>query len=224
MKVLLAEDNARLVDTLVLGLNEESIEVATAARGADAIASALRGDVDVVVLDLGLPDMDGLDVLRAIRDSGSHVPILVLTARDAVESRVSALGAGADDYLMKPFAFEELLARLRAIARRASGPRWSPLAAGAVSLTADIGVSVEGRRIALSPREHAVLGYLLRRRGEVVTRPAILADVFGYDFDPGTNVIDVHIAHLRRKLAGAPVRIETVRGAGFRLDIDGAAP
>jgi DNA-binding response OmpR family regulator len=224
MKVLLVEDSARLVDTLVQGLTEESIEVGAVMRGAEAITGALRGDVDVVVLDLGLPDMDGLDVLRAIRGAGSHVPILVLTARDAVESRVAALGDGADDYLVKPFAFEELLARLRAIARRASGPRWSPLAAGAVSMTPDLGVTIDGRRIALSPREHAVLGYLLRRRGEVVTRAAILADVFGYDFDPGTNVIDVHVAHLRKKLAGAPVRIETVRGAGFRLDVDGAAP
>jgi DNA-binding response OmpR family regulator len=224
MKVLLAEDSTRLVETLVQGLAEESIAVSAVARGSDAVATALRGDLDVVVLDLGLPDMDGLDVLRAIRTAGSHVPILVLTARDAVESRVAALGAGADDYLVKPFAFEELLARLRAIARRASGPRWSPLAAGAVSLTPDLGISVEGRRIALSPREHAVLGYLLRRRGEVVTRTAILAEVFGYDFDPGTNVIDVHIAHLRRKLTGAPVRIETIRGAGFRLDVDGVAP
>jgi two-component system copper resistance phosphate regulon response regulator CusR len=224
MKVLLAEDNTRLVDTLVQGLAEESIDVAAAVRGSEAIAGALRGDIDVVVLDLGLPDMDGLDVLRAVRDAGSHVPILVLTARDAVESRVAALGLGADDYLVKPFAFEELLARLRAIARRASGPRWSPLTAGAVAITADLGVTIDGRRIALSPREHAVLGYLLRRRGEVVTRAAILAEVFGYDFDPGTNVIDVHIAHLRRKLAGAPLRIETIRGAGFRLDVDGAAP
>jgi DNA-binding response OmpR family regulator len=224
MKVLLAEDNPRLVATLVQGLTEEAIEVTAATRGADAIASALRGDLDVVVLDLGLPDMDGRDVLRAIRDAGSHVPVLVLTARDAVESRVAALGDGADDYLVKPFVFEELLARLRAIARRASGPRWSPLAAGVIAMTPDLAVSIAGRRIALSPREHGVLGYLLRRRGEVVTRAAILADVFGYDFDPGTNVIDVHIAHLRRKLAGAPVRIETVRGAGFRLDVDRTAP
>ena len=219
MKVLLVEDNRRLVDSLVKGLGEEQIAVTAALRGSDAIEFAVRGEADAVVLDLGLPDLDGLEVLRRVRAAGVHVPVLVLTARDAVDSRTAALDAGADDYLIKPFAFTELLSRLRALTRRAAGPRWAPLDAGAVVVDADLTVRAGGRTIALSPREHALLAYLLRRRGEVVPRADILRDVFGYGFDPGTNLVDVHLAHLRKKLAGAPVAIETIRGAGIRLEV-----
>jgi DNA-binding response OmpR family regulator len=219
MKVLLVEDNRRLVDSLIQGLGEEQITVTAALRGADAIELATRAEADAVILDLGLPDLDGIEVLRRIRGAGLHVPILVLTARDAVESRTAALDAGADDYLIKPFAFAELLARVRALVRRAAGPRWAPLAAGPVVVDADLTVRVSGRAIALSPREHALLAYLVRRRGEVVSRAEILRDVFGYGFDPGPNLIDVHLAHLRKKLAGTRVAVETIRGAGFRLEV-----
>lgn len=219
MKVLLVEDNRRLVDSLTRGLGEELIQVTAALRGADAIDLATRGEADAVVLDLGLPDLDGLEVLTRIRAAGVHVPVLVLTARDALESRTAALDAGADDYLIKPFAFAELLARLRALTRRAAGPRWVPLDAGKLMLEADFTVRAGSRTIALSPREHALLAYLLRRRGEIVSRADILREVFGYGFDPGTNLVDVHLAHLRKKLAGAPVAIETIRGAGFRLEV-----
>jgi two-component system OmpR family response regulator len=219
MRVLLVEDNRRLVDSLVQGLAEEQIAVDSALRGAEAIDLAARGDADAVLLDLGLPDLDGLEVLRRVRAAGIHVPILVLTARDAVESRTAALDAGADDYLIKPFAFAELLARLRALVRRAAGPRWAPLDAGGVAVADDLTVRAGGRTIALSPREHALLAYLLRRRGEVVARADILRDVFGYGFDPGTNLVDVHLAHLRKKLTGTPVAIETIRGAGIRLEV-----
>jgi DNA-binding response OmpR family regulator len=219
VKVLLVEDNRRLVDSLIQGLGEEQIAATAALRGADALAEIARGDVDAVVLDLGLPDLDGIEVLRRIRASGVHVPVLVLTARDAIESRTDALDAGADDYLVKPFAFAELLARLRALVRRATGPRWVPLDAAGVTLEADLTVRAGGRRIALSPREHALLAYLLRRRGDVVARADILREVFGYGFDPGTNLVDVHLAHLRKKLAGTPVTIETIRGAGIRLEV-----
>ncbi len=219
MKVLLVEDNRRLVDSLVQGLGEEQISTITALRGLDAIELALKADVDAIVLDLGLPDLDGMEVLRRIRAAEIHVPVLVLTARDAVEARTAALDAGADDYLIKPFAFAELLARLRALTRRASGPRWTALDAGALTLQADLTARTGGRVIALSPREHALLTYLVRRRGEVVSRSDILREVFGYGFDPGTNLIDVHLAHLRKKLAGAPVVIETLRAAGFRLEV-----
>ncbi|HUS64507.1 MAG TPA: response regulator transcription factor [Kofleriaceae bacterium] len=219
MKVLLVEDNRRLVRSLTEGLLEEGSGVTATGLGEEAIALALRGDADVVVLDLGLPDVDGLEVLARVRAAGLHVPVLVLTARDAVESRTAALDAGADDYLIKPFAFAELLARLRALARRAAGPRWAPLEAPGVLVEPDLTLRAGGRSIALSPREHALLAYLVRRRGEVVPRADILRDVFGYGFDPGTNLVDVHLTHLRKKVAGTPITIETIRGSGFRLEV-----
>jgi len=221
MKVLVVEDNRRLLDSLILGLGEEQIAAEPAPTGAAALDAARRRDADVVVLDLGLPDLDGLEVLRRLRADRVHVPILVLTARDAVESRIAALDAGADDYLVKPFAFAELLARIRALARRAAGPRWAPLDGGGLTLDDDLSVRFGERRVLLSPREHALLAYLVRRRGDVVTRADILRDVFGYGFDPGTNLVDVHLAHLRKKLAAAPVAIETIRGVGIRLEIGG---
>jgi DNA-binding response OmpR family regulator len=143
-------------------------------------------------------------------------PILVLTARDAIESRVTALDRGADDYLVKPFAFAELLARLRALLRRAAAPRWAPLACGEIALDPDR-LTVRGAAVALSPRERALFEVLLRRRDEVVPRAEILREVFGYAFDPGTNLIDVHVAHLRRKLPADAGKIETVRGVGYRF-------
>ena len=147
-------------------------------------------------------------------------PILVLTARDAVGARVAALDRGADDYLVKPFAFEELIARLRALMRRASAPRWGPLSFGDLRVDPQSPIVWVGpRTVALSPREHAVLYRLVRRARDLTSRREILAEVFGYDFDPGTNVVEVHIAHLRRKLEGASAQIETVRGAGYRLRV-----
>lgn len=216
--VLLVEDTAALAASLERGLREEGFVVRVAVTGAAALAQLARHPADAVVLDLGLPDIDGQQVLERARAAGHGMPILVLTARDAVASRVRALEGGADDYLVKPFAFEELLARLRALIRRAAAPRWAPLACG--NLRLDPGeprAIVAGRKVTLSPRERAMLELLLRRRGEVVTRTDILDEVFGYDFDPGTNVIDVHIAHLRRKIGGGSARIETVRGVGYRL-------
>ncbi len=219
MRVLLVEDNERLVRSLAQGLREEEMEVVSVGTGAAAIERAERADLDAVVLDLGLPDVDGIEVLKALRAGRGHAPVLVLTARDALESRVQALELGADDYLIKPFAFVELVARLRALTRRATGPRWAPLVAGNLTLDDDLGVRFGEARVVLSPREHALFAYLLRRRGEVVPRADILREVFGYVGDPGTNAIDVHLAHLRRKLGGAAV-IETVRGAGFRVKVE----
>lgn len=220
MRILLVEDNERMVETLVQGLHEESIDVAAVGDGVAALARASRADVDLVVLDLGLPDRDGMDVLRDLRVEHPHMPVLVLTARDAVEARVQALDLGADDYLLKPFAFAELLARIRALARRAAGPRWSPKLEGVLALDEENGVQFADQRIALSPREHALLAYLLRRRGEVVPRGDILREVFGCVGDPGTNAIDVHLARLRRKLAGTLLNLETVRGIGLRVRVD----
>lgn len=220
MRILLIEDNERLVETLVQGLHEEGVDVAAVGDGVAALARAARADVDLVVLDLGLPDRDGMDVLRDLRVEHPHMPVLVLTARDAVEARVQALDLGADDYLLKPFAFAELLARIRALSRRAAGPRWSPKLEGVLVLDEENGVQFADQRVALSPREHALLAYLLRRRGEVVPRGDILREVFGCVGDPGTNAIDVHLARLRRKLAGTLLNLETVRGIGIRVRVD----
>jgi DNA-binding response OmpR family regulator len=182
------------------------------------LASSEKTDFDALILDLGLPDIDGLEVLTALRGRGWLGPVLVLTARDAVASRVEALDRGADDYLIKPFAYDELVARLRALIRRARGPRWAPLSCADVVLPPDRSrVIVGGRDVSLSPRERALLEALMRRQNEVVEREVILREAFGYEFDPGTNLIDVHLSHLRRKLAGSRVRIHTKRGVGFLL-------
>jgi len=220
MRVLLIEDNERLVAALAQGLQEEGIEVVSAEEGGAALERAARGDLDLIVLDLGLPDRDGMDVLRELRSGQPHVPVLVLTARDAVEARVQALDLGADDYLLKPFAFAELLARIRALCRRAAGPRWSPRIDGVVTLDSEHGAQFADQRVPLSPREYALLAYLLRRRSEVVPRGDILREVFGYATDPGTNAIDVHLARLRRKLVGTALTLETVRGVGLRVRVE----
>ncbi|MCY1061522.1 response regulator transcription factor [Nannocystis sp. SCPEA4] len=222
MKILLVEDNTRLSQVIQQGLQEEGIDVVHVIEAAAALDRVDRADLDLLVLDLGLPDRDGLEVLQELRRAQQHVPVLILTARDAVETRVQALELGADDFLIKPFEFAELVARIRALSRRASGPRWWPQDGGAVVLDDGHVVHCAGRQVALSPREYALLSYLLRRRGEVVPRGDILREVFKCASDPGTNTLDVHLAHLRRKLAGMAVCVETVRGAGIRLKVDAA--
>ena len=217
MRIVLVEDNLQLATTIADGLTEDGYTVDVVGTAAGAIERGLRRDLDVMVLDLGLPDRDGQEVLRELRGARINVPILVLTARDAVEARVAALDAGADDYLVKPFAFAELVARIAALARRAAGPRWAPATDMPLTMRDDLVIESGDRTVSLSPREYALFGCLLRRRGEVVARAEILRDAFGYEFDPGTNVIDVHLNHLRKKLQGFPVAIETVRGAGIRL-------
>jgi DNA-binding response OmpR family regulator len=219
VRVVLVEDNLQLANSVAEGLGEDGYAVDVVADAAKAIERGLRRDLDLMILDLGLPDRDGVEVLKELRGAHIHVPILVLTARDAVESRVAALEAGADDYLVKPFAFAELVARIAALVRRAGGPRWAPANELPVVMRDDLVVEAGGKTASLSPREYALLGCLLRRPGEVVTRAEILREAFGYDFDPGTNVIDVHLTHLRKKLTGFPVQIETVRGAGIRLTV-----
>ncbi len=214
--ILLVEDSLGLVESLTRGLGEAHFEVRHSANAAGAWTALDAGGVDALILDLGLPDLDGLKLLAQVRARGLALPILVLTARESVRTRVEALNAGADDYVVKPFAFEELLARVRSLLRRAAAPRWSSGGVGGLQLR-EGHVLIEGREVQLSPREHGLLQVLLSRRDQTVTRKELLRDAFGYDFDPGTNVIDVHVSHLRTKISGSGVEIETVRGFGYRL-------
>ena len=222
MRLLLVEDTKRLAQSLARGLREEGIDVRPAATGTAALREIASDPPDIAILDLGLPDLDGMEVLTRARAGGFRGPILVLTARDSVDARVAALDRGADDYVIKPFAFEELCARVRALVRRSAalpGPR---LTCGDLTLESGASeVEVGERKVRLSPTERALLECLLRRRERDVRRRDILLEVFGYEFDPGTNAIDVHVSHLRRKLAGSSAGIVTVRGVGYRITAGG---
>lgn len=220
MRLLLVEDDQRLARALSAGLREEGFLVDLLGDGPPALAALRAHRYDACILDLNLPSGDGLTVLQTARDEDIRVPILVLTARDAVADRVRGLDLGADDYLLKPFAFAELLARLRVLLRRGMPVRASVLRYGELAL--DLGahaVRVAGRLIELTQKQRALLEFLLVHEGEVVTRGMLLSAVWGYSFDPGTNLIDVHIAQLRRRLDQAGLRcpIDTVRGVGYRL-------
>lgn len=225
MALLIVEDNPTLSAALAKGLTEDGYAVDTVDSGAAALRRLERQvpdrrelDIDAIVLDLGLPDLDGGEVLVQLRSRGINAPVLVLTARDGVKSRVEALEQGADDYLIKPFEYAELLARLRALLRRAAAPRWAPLSYNGLVLDpVELDVVVGNHRVRLSPREHALLALFLRRKGELLRRDDILGQVFGYHFEPGTNLVSVHIANLRKKLRDAPVVIDAVRGVGYRL-------
>jgi two-component system OmpR family response regulator len=225
MAILLVEDNARLCASLTRGFGELDIPVEVANTGRQALDRLLKHNCDAVILDLGLPDIDGLDVLVAAREANVMAPVLVLSARDAVDQRVLALDRGADDFLIKPFVFAELVARLRALLRRSSLPRSASMRFGDLSVDADAPrVRIGERTVSLSPREHALLQHFVQQAGHVATRSEILSTVFGYNFDPKTNVVDVHVAHLRRKLQGSSVQLETVRGRGYRLQLAAADP
>jgi two-component system OmpR family response regulator len=224
-KILLVEDDPRTAAYIVKGLAEEGMTVDHAATGRDGLFHATDGGYDAIVLDRMLPGMDGMAVLGALRAGGIHTPVLMLSAMAAVDDRVAGLTAGSDDYLAKPFAFAELLARLRLMLRRGGGgPRpTTHLACG--DLAMDLlsrRVKRGARAVDLQPREFRLLEYLLRHQGEVVTRTMLLEGVWDYHFDPGTNVIDVHISRLRRKIddGEAVPLIHTVRGAGYRLATD----
>lgn len=218
MRVLIVEDDPRLVRMLVSGLEEERLAVEVASTGTEALRRLSEGVADACILDVNLPDLDGFAVLQKVRALRIAVPILMLTARDSVSDRVHGLNLGADDYLIKPFAFSELVARLHALFRRGTPQRDTKLRVGEVELDplAHL-VTRAGQPVALTPKQFSLLEYLMHHAGTVVARTTLLQHVWGYDFDPGTNVIDVHIGQIRGKLdrPGMPPFIETIRCVGY---------
>ena len=221
MRVLLVEDEPRAAAILAKGLREHAYAVDIAADGEAAIFQAASTDYDAVILDVMLPLADGLAVCRSIRESGNPVPILMVTARDAVDARIEGLDSGADDYLVKPFDFGELLARLRAIIRRGRQPPLAErIAIGSLILdTRGRRALVGTRELALTAKEYALLEYLVRRAGDVVSRTEIAEHVWDEHYDPLSNVVDVYIQRLRRKIeeAGAEPPIRTRRGEGYQV-------
>jgi DNA-binding response OmpR family regulator len=221
MRVLLVEDEPSAARVLAKGLREEAYAVDVAADGEAALAEIGTTDYDAIVLDVMLPLKDGLNVCRTIRQTGSAVPILMLTARDAVEARIEGLDAGADDYLVKPFDFRELLARLRAIVRRGRQPLLPDrVVVGDLTLdTRGRAVRCGSREVGLTAKEYALLEYLVRRAGAVVSREDIAEHVWDEHYDAFSNVVDVYIQRLRRKIdvPGTQSLIRTRRGEGYQL-------
>lgn len=218
MKILVVEDDRTVGQYVLRGLQEQGFQVDLVADGSEALTTATAGTHDLIILDLRLPTMSGYEVLRTLRDRGNATPILVLTAQDAVDFKVQALRAGADDYVTKPFAFEELLARVEALGRRPKQIASRSLKVADLDL--DLGtreVTRSGRRLELTPKEYAVLEYLMRHVGRVMSRTLITEYAWDYHFDPGTNIVDVVINRLRKKVdAGQDQRlIHTVRGVGY---------
>jgi two-component system copper resistance phosphate regulon response regulator CusR len=221
MRVLLAEDDELLRDALARGLREHSFAVDAVGDGENAVLNAVVHEYDVIVLDILMPRRDGLDVCRELRRRGHHTPILLLTARDAVEDRIVGLDAGADDYLTKPFAFGELLARIRALLRRGRTALLTP-----TIIIGDLEVDVRRqtarrgtRELSLTAKEYAFLEYLARNAGRVVSRTELATHVWDDNHDPASNLIDVYVSRLRRKIDGdaEPSLLQTRRGAGVML-------
>ncbi|HET8758615.1 MAG TPA: response regulator transcription factor [Solirubrobacteraceae bacterium] len=221
MRLLLVEDDAKLARAIGRGLRHEGYAVDVAGDGDAALVQAAVFEYDAVVLDIMLPARDGLDVCRVLRERGCWAPVLILTARGAAEDRIGGLDAGADDYLAKPFDFGELLARLRALLRRAPRERPARLELGDLVVDpAGHAVSRAGTPVKLTAREFAVLEFLARHPGEVISRTRLLEHVWDENYEGSTNVVDVYVGYLRRKLEqpfGRPL-IRTVRGVGFALD------
>ena len=221
-KILIVEDDLGISSFLEKGLRAEgyqSVVANTVASGREEVAAA-GDELDLVLLDLGLPDADGSMLLEGMRSNGNHTPVIVLTARGEVPDRVAGLNAGANDYVAKPFSFEELLARIRAVLRTADQPSTTELVHGDLRFDLLSKMATRnGRRIELSQREWTLLELFLRHPGQVLSRTQILSAVWDYSFDPGSNVVDVYVGYLRRKLdeAGEPSLIQTVRGAGYRF-------
>jgi DNA-binding response OmpR family regulator len=219
--ILVIEDEPGIVDFLERGLAAHGFDVLAATDGDTGIEHALGADVDLVVLDLMLPGRSGLEVLERLRDAKPALPVIVLTALDEVEQRVTGLDAGAADYIVKPFSLSELAARIRAQLRIASQAPQTALSGGGIELNLITReVRRDGNLIRLSTTEFELLSYLMRNRGHVLSREQILRAVWGYEYDPGTNVVDVYVGYLRRKLKtdDAVAPIVTIRSVGYRFD------
>jgi two-component system, OmpR family, copper resistance phosphate regulon response regulator CusR len=222
-RILIAEDEARIASFLEKGLRANGFTIDVASDGETALSLALTGRFDLLILDLGLPGMDGLEVLRRLREGGEDVPVVILTARDSVRDTVAGLEGGADDYISKPFRFEELLARVRVRLRGERSAEATVLRAGDLALDLRTRQAiVDGKGVDLSAREFALAEVFFRHAGQVLSREQLLSLVWGYDFDPGSNVVDVYVGYLRRKLGRD--RIVSVRGMGYRLEKAGARP
>jgi len=215
-RILIAEDEVRLASFLEKGLRSSGFTTTVAPDGPQAAIMARDDEFDLLILDLGLPGKDGIEVLRELRSDGQRLPVIILTARDDPADKVAGLEAGADDYLAKPFHFEELLARVRARLRSESPTTDRALRVGDISLDLRTRwVSAGGETIELSAREFELLRTFLEHPDQVLTREQLLSHVWGYDYDPGSNVVDVYVGYLRRKLGFH--RFETVRGVGYRF-------
>lgn len=224
MRILVAEDDSVIAEFVAQGLREAGFVVDVAATGPDGLRKALDGGYDAAVIDVMLPGLDGLALIEQLRAKKVTTPVLILSARHTVDDRVKGLQAGGDDYLTKPFAFAELLARVQALLRRAGGaPEPTGLVVGDLSLDLlSRKVARAGSPLDLRPREFALLEYLMRHPGRVLSKTMILSHVWGYSFDPGTNVVDVLVSRLRGKVdeGFATKMIHTMRGAGYVLKLD----
>jgi len=215
-RVLIAEDEERIASFLEKGLRANGFTTTIVADGLAAAGAARDSDFDLVLLDLGLPGLDGMEALRQIRTRGEVLPVIVLTARDDIPDRIAGLEGGADDYVTKPFSFEELLARIRVRLRDSGTGETTILRSGTLSLDLRTRrASVDGRSVELTSREYTLLEVFLRHPDQVLSREQLLSHVWGYDFDPGSNVVEVYVRYLRKKLGNET--IETVRGMGYRL-------
>jgi two-component system, OmpR family, copper resistance phosphate regulon response regulator CusR len=216
-RILIAEDEPRISAFVQRGLESAGYATIVIEDGLDALDAALAGDIDLVLLDVGLPGMDGFEVLRNLRGQGSTVPVIMLTARTSTRDTVQGLDAGANDYVPKPFKFDELLARVRSRLRETAPA--GPIAIVQGDVTLDVlsrRATVDGREVDLSAREFALAEQFLRNPGQVLSREQLLSRVWGLDFDPGSNVVDVYVRYLRGKFGHD--RITTVRGAGYRWE------
>jgi two-component system OmpR family response regulator len=224
MRVLIVEDDETIADFVSKGLIESGYAVDVASDGEHGLALAASGAYDAAIVDVMLPKLDGLALIERMRARGIRTPVLILSARRSVDDRVSGLQAGGDDYLIKPFAFAELLARVQALIRRSSGAT-EPTRLAVADLTMDLltrRTERAGRILDLRPREFALLEYLMRNAGRVLTKTMILSHVWGYNFNPGTNVVDVLVSRLREKIDRdfEPKLLQTVRGVGYVLKGD----
>jgi DNA-binding response OmpR family regulator len=220
-RILIAEDERRIASFIESGLQASGYSTKVARDGEEALSLARSGRFDLLILDLGLPKQDGLDVLHALRDEGTPIPVVILTARSSVTELVTGFEGGADDYITKPFSFEELLVRVRARLRNERRPSSETLVLRAGDAELDLKTrraTIAGQPVALSAREFMLAEMFFQHPGRVLSREQLLSRVWGYDFDPGSNIVDVYVGYLRKKLGKE--RIVNVRGMGYKLDVE----